>query len=205
MKNNTTSFTMLYSHDHTNDTKLMFTKTADLAEIELAFTSEDEDYGTEILIYGGGPTETFMSLCKKQLNELTTFLDASRGGTWRLDEIMESYKHFDGLNNSSLIAFERMLQEIVDANQCKEVRVKTSIGTLVARTHHCDSYPGIYVGLDRNGEHFGTALIEVDQDDPENPVLKAHVYNADPHKEEPEFDKHITPDEIDYYFAETKF
>jgi len=121
MKNNTTSFTMLYSHDNENDTKLIFTKTADLAEIELAFTSEDEDYGTEILIYGGGPTETFMSLCKKQLNELTAFLDASRGGTWRLDEIMESYKHFDGLNNSSLIAFERMLQEIVGVNVCRKL------------------------------------------------------------------------------------
>lgn len=137
MKNNTTSFTMLYSHDNENDTKLMFTKTADMAEIELAFTSEDEDYGTEILVYGGGPTETFMSLCKKQLNELTAFLDASRGGTWRLDEIMESYKHFDGLNNSSLIAFERMLQEIVGVNVCRKLTA----------------------GINKNGHEFKIATI----------------------------------------------
>ena len=337
MKNNTTSFTMLYSHDHDNDTKLVFTKTADRAEIELAFTSEDPDYGTETLVCGGNATETFMSLCESQLDELTTFLDNTCDGTLRYEMFMKDYPMFDDLNNTSLIAFEAMLQSIVCANERRKltagknksghefkvapigeiavmvrekfvaggtveinistaeyvdnadpddagewykivkldlpfdnmpgeiallmgyygggnvtfaykhfedetkwfddqitemicnstgesastvvyaefvnkkeekpekVRVTTSVGTLVATTYPNKYYPGIYVGLDRNGKHFGAALIEVDQDDTKSPTLKTHVYDADPNNDEPEHDMHISMEEIDTYMTETKF
>lgn len=112
---------MFATYNYENDTMLTFSKTGNRAEIELAFTSEDEDYGTETLVCGGDAEETLMSLCKAQLDQLTTFLDETCDGTWRPDSIVQNYKHLDDLNNSSLIAFERMLQEIIGCNTPRRI------------------------------------------------------------------------------------
>ena len=110
---------MYATYCYEDDTKLTFSMTGNRAEIELSFTSEDEDYGTETLVYTGDADKTLMSLCEEQLAELTTFLDETCDGTWRPDSIVQNYKHLDDLNNSSLIAFERMLQTIVSGSSLR--------------------------------------------------------------------------------------
>lgn len=120
------TITMYGTYNYTNDTKLTFTKTKNRAEIKLEYTDEDPDYGTETLVCGGDAKETLISLCHDQLDELTTFLDETNDGTYRPEDIMCSYKHLDDLNNSSLIAFERMLQSIVGEGVNRKINFGTN-------------------------------------------------------------------------------
>lgn len=105
--------TMQRTTNYPGDTVLTFSKDDARAEIELCYTDADPDFGTETLVCGGDAKETLLSLCRDQLDELTTFLDETNDGTYRPEEIVSGYKHLEDLNNSSLIAFERMLQEIL--------------------------------------------------------------------------------------------
>lgn len=105
--------TMQRTTNYPGDTMLTYTKDDNRAEIELCYTDADPDFGTETLVCGGDANETLPSLCRDQLNELTAFLDETNDGTYRPEEIVVRYKHLEDLNNSSLIAFERMLQEIL--------------------------------------------------------------------------------------------
>lgn len=105
--------TMQRTTNYPGDTVLTFSKDDVRAEIELCYTDADPDFGTETLVCGGDKNETLLSLCRDQLDELTTFLDETNDGTYRPEEIVSGYKHLEDLNNSSLIAFERMLQEIL--------------------------------------------------------------------------------------------
>ena len=105
--------TMQRTTNYPGDTVLTFSRNDVRAEIELCYTDADPDFGTETLVCGGDEKETLLSLCRDQLNELTAFLDETNDGTYRPEEIVSGYKHLEDLNNSSLIAFERMLQEIL--------------------------------------------------------------------------------------------
>lgn len=104
--------TVTGTYNTINDTVLTFESAIDRAEITLEFTGEDPDFGTETLVYGGDATATMIELCREQLEEITAFLDESCEGTYRPDSITEKYPALEDLNNSSLIAFERLLQEI---------------------------------------------------------------------------------------------
>lgn len=91
-----------YTHDYTNDTTWEYTVDADRAQLELSFTSEDPDYGTETLIIGGDASESLATLAADLLEEITTYLDGKIA-----NEFLE-----DNYCKTSLYAFEGCLTQL---------------------------------------------------------------------------------------------
>lgn len=76
-----------------------------------------------------------------------------------------------------------------------ENTVATKLGNLYAEAIENRQYPGIKIGLERNGVRYEFAWLEVDQsDDDEKPVMKAHVFNTT--NDDPVFDINITEEQI---------
>ena len=93
-----------YTHDYENDTTYTFEPGAGRSQITMTFTSEDPDYGTEELIYGGDGTE--QELCKDLLNEISECLDKQEDHAG----IPMFLRYYDeNFCRTSLIAFEGML------------------------------------------------------------------------------------------------
>ncbi len=93
-----------YTHDYENDTTYTFEPGAERSQITMTFTSEDPDYGTEELIYGGDGTE--QELRKDLLNEISECLDKQEDHVG----IPGFLKYYDeNFCRTSLIAFEGML------------------------------------------------------------------------------------------------
>ena len=99
------------------DTELIFNK----GEITLRYTDQDPDYGTDELVYKGDPEDTIVDLAREQLIEITCFLDETYDGTWRPDDITKHYPKIADFSNSTLIAFERILQGIVGDDNYRNV------------------------------------------------------------------------------------
>lgn len=88
-----------------------------------------------------------------------------------------------------------------------ELRVPTMIGDIVVKDKgygKTSGYPGVYVGLERNGKLFEVAMIECDQefDEDEGPLLKCHVYCADPAHDDPIYDYTTDTAKIDSFLSE---
>ena len=96
-----------YNHDYPNDTTWEYTIDRDRAQLELAFTSEDPDYGTETLIIGGDATASLETLAADLLEEVTTYLDHKIE-----NEFLE-----DNYCVTSLYAFEGCLKSIVNKEE----------------------------------------------------------------------------------------
>lgn len=89
-----------------------------------------------------------------------------------------------------------------------EMRVHTDIGDIVVASKGDKSYPGVWVGLERNGKRFDIAMVEVDQDvDPDDPcefpLLKAHIYSVYAYEDDPLYDYDADAYLIDKYLEET--
>ena len=97
-----------YDHDYPNDTTYIFERDPDgRGQITMTFTSEDIDYGTEELIYGGDGTEN--ELRADLLKDLTECLDLQEQG-YLGDRLPVELRYYDEeFIRSSLIAFEAML------------------------------------------------------------------------------------------------
>lgn len=83
------------------------------------------------------------------------------------------------------------------------VRNETKLGTLYAYACNDSDYPGILVGLERNGIRYEFAWVEVDQwseDDP--PVMKIHVFDTE--KDDPVYDLNIKEHELKKQYREEK-
>lgn len=65
------------------------------------------------------------------------------------------------------------------------MNINTNLGCLEARVLDDPLYPGIAIGLNRNGNWIQMALVEVDQSE-EDPWLKVHAYSIS--YDEPIFD-----------------
>ena len=101
--------TIYYTHDYENDTAYTFEPGDERSEITMTFTSEDPDYGTETLVYGGDGTEE--ELRNDLLEELTQTLDMQEEKKCGCME--QPWKDWDeGYFRTSLIAFEAMLMNI---------------------------------------------------------------------------------------------
>ena len=85
----------------------------------------------------------------------------------------------------------------------EDLVVATNIGNIVVRTK-ADSkeYPGVWIGISRNGKEFDVAMIEVDQVSNDPAIMNVHVYSANPSKDEPVFDYSAGPMSIDNYFEQ---
>lgn len=96
-----------YEYNYRGDTTLEFRKTDDRAEIELIYEDEDPDCGTDILVLGGDADKTMLSLCREQLKDIKEFLDKTDNGCLRN---IDGYEELNNLSNSTLIAFEHILE-----------------------------------------------------------------------------------------------
>ena len=108
-----------YTHDYENDTVIEFRMTSCRSELEMSFTSEDPDYGTETLVYGAEPAETLKDLASELLKELTAYIDYAYSPIYYSDEKPESpvshdaEDYYDNYGYTSLIAFEGWLIDLV--------------------------------------------------------------------------------------------
>lgn len=103
---------LFYTHDHTNDTTYSFERDPDgRGQITMAFTSEDPDYGTEELVFGGNGTE--QELRNDLLEEIAECLDLQEAG--KCGFMPEHLKYYDeDFIRTSLIAFEAMLVTMME-------------------------------------------------------------------------------------------
>ena len=98
--------TIYYTHDYKNDTTYTFKQGTERSEITMTFTSEDPDYGTETLVYGGDGTEK--ELREDLLDEISETLDMQEHGLCGCME--QPWKDWDeNYVRTSLIAFNNML------------------------------------------------------------------------------------------------
>ena len=84
----------------------------------------------------------------------------------------------------------------------EKTTVETKLGTLYATFRHDNDYPGILIGLERNGVYYEFAWVEVDQYGDEEPTMKIHVFDTE--CDDPVFDKNITEDELKKMYEEDK-
>jgi len=88
-----------YSHDYPNDTRLEFTRDESRAQIELSFTSEDPDCGTETLVYGADEGATRTELIAELRADITAYLDSQPCAD----------RYYDEYTRTALYAFEAIL------------------------------------------------------------------------------------------------
>ena len=98
--------TIYYTHDYPNDTTYTFTQDPDgRGQIEMTYTSEDPDYGTETLVYGGNARE--WELRSELLCDIVHTLDWQEG----IREGLPPDPYYtDNFCIPSLIAFNNMLE-----------------------------------------------------------------------------------------------
>ena len=99
-----------FSHDYPNDTTYEFEQDPDgRGQITMTFTSEDPDYGTETLVYGGNGTEH--ELRDELLHDLTECLDLQEEGHCGM--MPDNLKYYDEeFTRTTLIACENALHWI---------------------------------------------------------------------------------------------
>ena len=92
---------ILYSHDYPDDTTMEISIREDGdTQLELSFTSEDPDMGTETLVYAGD-TNDWRELAGELKKEITDYLDSLLGDDY-----------YDEYSRTALYAFENMLNEL---------------------------------------------------------------------------------------------
>lgn len=88
----------------------------------------------------------------------------------------------------------------------RQMRIHTPIGDIVIEDTGDAVFPGAYLMLERNGKVFTAGLIEVADDvDNGKPMLKLHVYDADPEHCEPIHSERTEVEAIDRYIEEIFF
>lgn len=60
--------------------------------------------------------------------------------------------------------------------------IKTKLGTLCVTFDNSPDYPGIWIGLEHDGQRLDFIKIEVDQVNPDEPVLNICEWAFDPEK-----------------------
>jgi hypothetical protein len=73
--------------------------------------------------------------------------------------------------------------------------IKTKLGAMRARVIDDDDYPAIMIELNVHGRWIEYCWVEVDQYDPEAPVLKIHAYNSN--DDEPVYNGEATREDIE--------
>lgn len=96
-----TRFKVLYSHDYPDDTMMKISIREDgNTQLELSFTSEDPDMGTETLIYTDDIND-WRGLAGKLKKEITDYLDS-----------LLNDDYYDEYSRTALYAFENLLYEL---------------------------------------------------------------------------------------------
>lgn len=105
---------MYYSHTHENDTRLVYSFDETQSHLDMRYTDEDPDYGTDLLEWNAEPVESLHDMATSYLKELTEYLDATSDGIRRPGEASRELEMvFGEFSNSTLYAIENALQTIV--------------------------------------------------------------------------------------------
>lgn len=80
--------------------------------------------------------------------------------------------------------------------------IETSLGTIITEVKPDPNYPGIYLALKRGQNIFGICLLEVVDNQSENPALHAVVWNPKNVWEDPAFAQKSSRAEVDNMFEE---
>lgn len=105
-----------FTHDHTADTRLEYTRTGQRSELTLSFSSVDPDMGTEEMVYAGGNSESLSALVSDLREELTAYLDSLDASSPPSDPLLSEYpvlkEYLNSYSRTSLHAFESALQSM---------------------------------------------------------------------------------------------
>ena len=105
--------TLYYTHDYENDTTYTFEPGNTRSQITMTYTSEDPDFGTETLVYGGDGNEK--ELARELLSDLSRCLDMQENPPRFARAADFDLQYYDNnYSRTSLIAFEAMLLEITE-------------------------------------------------------------------------------------------
>ena len=106
--------TMYYSHNRENDTRLVYSFDEHESHLDMYYTDEDEDYGTDHLEWNAEPVESLHDMATSYLEELTEYLDDTHDGIRRPGEASRELEMvFGEYSNSTLYAIENALRTIV--------------------------------------------------------------------------------------------
>ena len=100
-----------FKYCYENDTAVEFVDTGLYSMLNVSFTSEDPDYGTDTLHYTSEPAESEEQLAYEMLNEVSRVLNA-RDNPKEYEISRELKMVYDDYSTSTLIATEHALQEI---------------------------------------------------------------------------------------------
>ena len=107
------TITIYYSHDYADDTKIVYSFDEHGSHLEMSYTSEDPDYGTDTLEYNAEPAESLHDIATDYLEELTEYLDKTADGIRRPGEASRELELvFGDYSNSTLYAVENALRTI---------------------------------------------------------------------------------------------
>lgn len=111
-------YTLNYTHDYDNDTKLEYKRAGNDALITLSFTSEDPDAGTEVMLYHGEAGESANELihdCRAEISDYLDRMDSSsffeQQGMKASDGIHSQDDYYSEYTRSALYAFEGALKQ----------------------------------------------------------------------------------------------
>lgn len=99
-----------------------------------------------------------------------------------------------------------ILEDGTVIEQEAKMEIDTVLGTLLVEPVDVSpngDYPGVYISLKRpDGNVFTPMLVEVDQEDPADAMMKAHYWSPESHWDEPVWDVNLTAEQIDSTFKE---
>ena len=105
---------MYYSHNMENDTRLVYSFDETQSHLDMSYTDEDPDYGTDHLEWNAEPVESLHEMATSYLEELTEYLDDTHDGIRRPGEASRELEMvFGEFSNSTLYAIENALRTIV--------------------------------------------------------------------------------------------
>lgn len=108
------SVVIYYSHDHSDDTKIVYSINEDGSHLDMYHTHDDPDYGTSHLEWNSEPGESLHDMAKSCLEELSEYLDKTDSGIHRPGDASDELEMVFGEHcNSTLYAIENALGTIV--------------------------------------------------------------------------------------------
>ena len=80
--------------------------------------------------------------------------------------------------------------------------IETSLGTIITEVKSDPDYPGIQLSLKRGQNVYGICLLEVVDNQSDNPALNVVVWNPENIWEHPEFTQKTSKEDVDNMFEE---
>ena len=80
--------------------------------------------------------------------------------------------------------------------------IDTALGTIITEVNPDPNYPGIYLALKRGQNIYGICLMEVLDNETDNPALNVVVWNPKNVWEDPEFTQKSSKKTVDAMFEE---